>query len=530
MKFRKLIFTAVSVLALTTLAGCLRPPMPPTSETPTTSSGGGGPTEKIEVKFWTGFGASVTGALNPLFARFEQENPDIKVLYESKGGYPNLQQAINGSISTNTYPHIANGYPDHLVGYINANILVNLGNPTNYINHPDYGVDINEYNSDYMAEINGLSDAATFGLPFNKSTEVMIANQSFFDAAKAKDPSIFIPKTWQDLAVVGPKLKAVAKDNGWFGKLVLKDGTAVAKPAEFDAALKEQVAVDMTLVNENQFIPFSWDSASNFFITIIRQWGAMYTEKGNTIQNGYIRFQEEPHRTKTLAALSYFKELYNAGLIGLPDNFGEPLYSSTPFKEGKLVLTISSSAGVGENLPGGTTEYPFELSINPIPYNGDLAAQKSVIAQGTNLALFTVGQGRDPKAQAERLAAWRLLRFLTYEANYEFGKATSYFPVLDASKIDRDSQRYQDYLMYSEFLDQTDGTPREKVIRSTAKLQANVYMDPEAGWNKFVDPGFLGSSEIRNTIESVMAELFKGKTPEQVLNDTVTKLARYVQK
>ena len=46
MKFRKLIFTAVSVLALTTLAGCLRPPMPPTSETPTTSSGGGGPTEK----------------------------------------------------------------------------------------------------------------------------------------------------------------------------------------------------------------------------------------------------------------------------------------------------------------------------------------------------------------------------------------------------------------------------------------------------------------------------------------------------
>jgi hypothetical protein len=55
-------------------------------------------------------------------------------------------------------------------------------------------------------------------------------------------------------------------------------------------------------------------------------------------------------------------------------------------------------------------------------------------------------------------------------------------------------------------------------------------MDPEAGWNKFVDPGFLGSSEIRNTIESVMAELFKGKTPEQVLNDTVTKLARYVQK
>ena len=81
------------------------------------------------MKFWTGFGASVTGALNPLFARFEQENPDIKVLYESKGGYPNLQQAINGSISTNTYPHIANGYPDHLVGYINANILVNLGNP-----------------------------------------------------------------------------------------------------------------------------------------------------------------------------------------------------------------------------------------------------------------------------------------------------------------------------------------------------------------------------------------------------------------
>jgi len=528
MKFRKFIFTAVSVLTLATLAGCLRPSMP--SETVTTSGDSLPYTgEKIEVKFWTGFGSSVTSALTPLFTRFESENPDIRVLYESKQGYPNLQQAINGSISTNTYPHIANGYPDHLVGYINANILVNIGNPTNYINHPQYGVNIDEYNADYMAEIHALSDQATYGLPFNKSTEVMIANQSFFDAAKKKDASIFIPKTWQDLAVVGPKLKAVAKNNGWFGKLVKKDGTAVPKPENFDPNLKPDIAVDMSLVSEEQFIPFSWDSASNFFITTIKQWGAAYTEKGSTIQNGYIRFQEEPHRTKTLAALAYFKQLYDDGIIGLPDNFGQALYSSVPFKEGKLVLTISSSAGVGENLPGGTTDYPFDLSINAIPYNGDLVAAKSVIAQGTNLAIFAVGRGADPKAQAERLAAWRLLRFLTYEANYEFGKATSYFPVLDPTKIDPNSQRYQDYLMYSQFLQQTDGTEREKVIRKTALLQADVYMNPDEKWIKFADPGFLGSSEIRNTVESVMAELFKGKTPEQVLNDVVVKLARYVQ-
>lgn len=500
MKNKKIMTSLTSLMAVTLLAGC----NPKDTRT--------------RIQFWTGFGTAVNETLTDLIARFEEQNTDIRIDYESKGGYPALQQAISGSISTSNYPHIANGYPDHFAGYANANVLLNLDS-NSYINHPEYGVNVNEFYSDFMKENTDLVANATLGLPFNKSTEVMIVNQSFFDVAMDKDPSIIIPQTWQDLKVVGPKLKQVIVDNKWIGKLVKKDGTTVDKPSKFDAEIAGDIAFDLTYITKiDDFIPFSYDSESNFFITILRQWGGQYTQRGTTLAKGEVLFKKDSDSyNKLVDALTLVKELYDDKIIGLPSTFNEGLYSSKPFKQMRLVMTISSSAGVTQNLPADVTDYPFELSVKPVPFNAEKPEAKFVISQGTNLALFRKGNGNDPQAQKERLAAWKFLRYLTYEVNHEFSRRTSYFPVTDGSllTVDETDSRYLDYKMYSEFLagtNVTNETVAAKITRDTAVTQASVYQDTEIGWKKFVDPGFLGSSTIRTEVGFCMSKVFQDQT------------------
>lgn len=520
MKTNKTILGLTMLFAVSTLAGC-------------------GGSNKTRINFWTGFGASVLSTLNPLIARFEEENPDIDIVHDSKGGYPNLLTAVKGTIGNSAYPHIANGYPDHFADYVKAGVLLNLDSP-NYINHEEHGVDIDDYYSDYMIENTTLSAGNTYGLPFNKSTEVMITNKTFFEVANKIDSSIKIPTTWQEVAVIGPKLRTVAQD--WFGKLVLKDGTAIDKPtedAEITALLEaDTVAFDMSMTTEAQFVPFSWDSTANFFITIIRQWGSLYTS-ADSIHTGYIEFTTGENRTKTLEALAFFKQLYVDRIVGIPGTFNEALYSSGPFKQVRLVMTISSSAGAAQNLPDSITDFPFEVGVNHIPYNENLPESKYVISQGTNLGLFRVGRATDEKAMAQRTAAWKFLRYLTYEVNHEFGKGTSYFPVTDGSKlaVNEEDPRYRDYKLYTEFLAETDGTSSDKAIRATASLQKNVYQNDtyfgdnvNERWLKFVDPGFGGSAKIRAEIDSIMSILFAGATPEDALNQGTSRLDEYVRK
>lgn len=522
MKRKKSLFVSVMMLALAALAGCKDDP----------NAG------KTVIEFWTGFGGAVNGVLQPLIAEFERLNDDIKVVYETKGGYDNLERAINLSVSNEKFPHIANGYPDHFASYADSHILLDL-NSDLFINHPEHGVDVDSYFESFMHENRNLVEGGIVGLPFNKSTEIMVVNESFFRVAKLKDPTIYVPKTWQELGDVGEKLVAVVRDNNWVKKLVKHDGSTVDKPLNPKeselAELQPQIAFDMSNVDSiEKFIPFSYDSTSNFFITILRQWGATYTTRGATFQTGEVKFHKGESRTKAVEALAYMKGLYDRGIIGIPESFNESLYSSTPFKRGDLVLTVSSSAGIGENIPDSATNYPFEVGVHAVPYNADnpeTSDAKSVISQGTNLALFARGDMRNNREQAikERTAAWRLLRFLTYETNYEFAEKTGYFPVIDGSKLTAADPRHAGYVEYSEFLEQTTGNSREKAIRNTAIVQDSVYMNPDEQWTKFVDDAFIGSSRIREEAEDAMALLFSGNSPDEVIDYLALKLKNYAK-
>lgn len=465
----------------------------------------------LEIDFWTGFGAAVTTPILEAIEDFQVAYPYIKVTHTTKGGYPNLFKAINLSVTSRKYPNVAVGYPDHFAAYLRSGIqyaldefIANEG--PNYLNQyvPDY---ITE-NQSFVADENGKP--YTVGLPFNKSTEVMVVNKTFMDWVKTKDASIVIPKTWDELLDSGNRILGVMNRLSVFGSKI--DETGAVNP---DAGKpgKPKVKLDFSGVPASDFRPFSYDSQSNFFITLVRQFGGTYTQMGEDLTKGFIRFDSEETRTM----LTYVKNLFTRGILGIPASFGETSYNSNPFKANKSVMTVSSSAGVYNNVPAGGQ---FKVEIHPVLYKD--AERKYVIQQGTNMAIFT------NKNNDKVFASWLFTKFMTTNpANTIFSEASGYYP---ATVTGLESDFYQNFLS----TDPETATANQLSIIGAAQVNANEYLNEENNWIKFVDQGFVGSSDIRDQIEFIIPILLYGRdgqeqTIDQVLSYITTQLKRYVE-
>jgi multiple sugar transport system substrate-binding protein len=495
--------SGLSLIVFLTLVACGAQ----SSSTSTTSQGDSG-LAPATINFWTGFGSGINTELVPLIEQFEARHPGVDVIYESKGGYDGLQTAINLSVSTTEFPNVAIGYPDHFAGYISSGIQLPLDN---YINGSN-SVDLNDFISDYLVENQTLlyrrnpdntfdkTRPFTMGLPFNKSTEVMIYNDTFMNWLNSRDNQIVVPSTWQQLQTIGPRILNVLTTGNNGGTYF---GTVINLP-------NNGGTIDLTAVNANNFRPFSYDSQANFFITAVRQWGGLYTEMGEDIRSGFVRFDD----AKTLEMLSFFKGLFDSRVLGIPYTWGQP-YASTPFIANQTIMTVGSSAGVSFNVPGGAK---FKVGVAPIPYNS-ATNQKYVISQGTNLAMFNKG------TEAEKAASWALIKYLTTEVNDEFAATTGYYPVTNTMT---NSDYYQGFLNVPD----AELSSREIAIKNAALVNNNIYGDDLASWTKFTDPAFVGSSTVRLEVGFVFQSLFyeQNATPQSVLNFTLGKLNDFIQR
>jgi multiple sugar transport system substrate-binding protein len=477
----------------------------------------------IEINFWTGFGAAVSTSIEDGITQFQSIYPNIKVTHTSKGGYDNLLKAINLSVTSRTYPDLAVGYPDHFANYIRSSIQLAL-DPL--IASSEYGMDINDFVSDYMGENRSFQfdeqgNPYTLGLPFNKSTEVMVANQTFFNFMASLDATIVVPQTWDQVRAAGEKILQrmastvdVDGEAGVYGKQVvfsssLNEYRVIKSGAT--APVGFGLVLDFSAVINTEFYPFSYDSMANFFITAVRQWGGTYTEMGENITRGYIRF----NTPEIAAMLQYFKDLHEDKILAIPITFGQPQYNSIPFRGNKSVLTISSSAGVFNNVPSAGA---FEVTIHPVPYQN--ASRKYVISQGTNMALFT-------NRNADRvLASWLFMRYMTTNpGNTQFSVSAGYYPATESGLA---SAFYQGYLGATE----VNSNDKSKI--DSAKVNANFYGQASQNWIKFVDPGFVGSSDIREQLDTAFPILLYGRdgtvlTAQEVLDYLQSNLTRYVE-
>jgi ABC-type glycerol-3-phosphate transport system substrate-binding protein len=476
-------------LAGLTLAGCVN----------SSSEKNNGP---VTIEFWTGFGAAVNEVLNPLLEQFTKDT-GIKVNYTAQGGYPNLQLQINLGISSKSFPHIANGYPDHFAGYMASGIILPLDS---YIANDTADdvmekLDIDSFYPDFMLENRSFGNdkngnPLTMGIPFNKSTEVAVVNSTFFEWLNSEDETIVYPETWAQVDTIGTKIVNLLDSKGAWGKLIKKDGTVAT------TATPEERLLDLSDVAKSEFRVLSYDSQANYFITQIRQKGGVYTYKNGN--KGYIGFDNP----QTREAMNYQLQLFNKGLIGIPATWGEAQYCSNEFKVNKTLINIGSSAGVYNSLPASDA---FKVSVAPVPYYTENS--KFVISQGTNLALLNKG------TKPEQDAAWKLLKYLTQHKAAEFAVGTGYFPA---------SEKVASSKAYSDLMTAEDAGARVDLIRDTHILNTLIYNNPEFKWNKFVDPGFVGSTEVRNEAERVSNLLFyQDKTIDWIIDDLYRILRDY---
>ena len=483
-----------------------------------------------KIKMWAGFGSAIQDVLGDLLNEFERLT-GVEVEYENKSDYKGCLQAVTLAATSGKYPNVVVGYPDHFASYVKSDIIVRLDyyfendvhNPTFEPAGQRFTKD--DFYADYMVENQSIEfdqngKGYTLGVPFNKSTEVLVYNKSFFNYCAARDDlkdKIYVPRTYDELETVGQNILDFLSDNNLYNS-VLKDAngkTVLNLNGIYDPTYSDATA---------RFKPFSYDSQANLFITNVRQNGGSYTEFDKTSKKGYLAFNSN----ETVTGLTQLKRLYDKKILGIPADWGEAKYGSNPFKAFKTVMTLGSSAGVANDTTAGNK---FEIGAAPVPYVD--AQRKYVISQGANLALLDKG------SREERVASWQLVKFLSKYANGYFCSQTGYYPTCPYAEKEggmwanvdpKGIFHEEDYTSWltqaKESLSTTD------LIRAeTAEVNLNSYIKDGEGWIKFIDPPFSGSADIRDKVASIPPFVFTGnKTIQKALDDIYAELSEYVRK
>ena len=426
----------------------------------------------------------VSQALPDLIKAFENQYPNIKVdLQTVTDDYSALLKTTIGDINSKNAPDLIIGYPDHFASYFSSGALVNL---QKFINDKEVGytkAELDDFVQAYMPENRDFHPDYPndyYGLPFNKSTEVLVYNRTFFKGIYGDDYQNKIPRTWDEMTTIGQEIIQKVKKgdaDAIFVESVSGDKVTYLKMSDY---LKDDLPAP-------QFYPFGYDSSDNAFITLVRQFGGQYTERVH-IEKGYILFDNDQAK----AALTYFQNMAKNRIFSLAASFNKK-YCSDLVETVQIVMTVGSSAGVAYNASG---RYQYELGAAPIPYYSE--DKKFVIQQGTNIAML------NQNSDEEKLAAWLFIKFLLEPENTaKFAINTGGYLPVRTSAFETDD--------YEEFLE--DPALDQKLWAEAVNVALSY---PSLGFTMFVDPAFTGSADIRDKV----GELF---TAVIVSNADITK-------
>ena len=463
----------IALLAAMTLTGCFG------------NKGAG------KVQFWSSFGATYSSGLDTIVGKI-QNATGIEIEHDHKGSYPEIRRAMISAVAVGDYPNIATGYPDHFVSYLAADILTPLDDLLT-------DAEKNDYFEDYLIEnrfYDNNGQQKLYGVPFNKSTELLGYNGVFVDYCATRDASLAtLPATWQEWASKGPDYKAILMELAGGQKKVYgvqaTDGTA----SQFEVLDKNAAApsgkellLDFSNADTNTTYLMSWDSTDNAFITLTRQWGAEYTNlpaseatQPANRRKGQVMFTSSANKSKVVDFLSFFHDMYAAKLFATPGHLGGS-YASSAFENCKVMFMVCSSGGLSYN----TTNWKHRFRVVPIPYFDDGAnARKYVISQGANICLTDREEGKDNAVQV-------LKKLSSSEFQTEWCLETGYFP---SSKSVANSQAYQTFLNSTSY-----DSGSAVAFREGARINSNIYLKSSENWVKFVDPAFEGSAILRETL------------------------------
>ena len=256
------------------------------------------------ITFWHAMNGQQEKALQKLTEDFMKANPNIKVELQNQSQYKDLQAKINATLtSPKDLPTITQAYPNWLYNAAEQDALVDF---KPYIENETIGFKKGEeIRPELMegAKIKGVQ----YGIPFNKSTEVL-----FYNADLLKQYGVKVPTTLDEL-------KEAAKT-------IYEKSNHEVVGAGFDS-LNNYYAIGM----KNKGIDFTkeLDFASDASKEVVKYYA-------DGIRDGYFR------------------------------TAGSDKYLSAPFQNKKVAMYVGSTAGESF-VAKGAKEAGYEYGVAPRP-------------------------------------------------------------------------------------------------------------------------------------------------------------------
>ncbi|MDO4912404.1 MAG: extracellular solute-binding protein [Lactobacillus sp.] len=273
--------------------------------------------EKVQTKisktttitFWNAMVGPSQTKLESLTKQFEKENPKIKVKLQYQGTYEDIRSKVLNTLqSPNNLPTIAQGYAGYFYTPAVGGYLVDL---KPYIENSTVGwgsVKNSKILPDLLkgAQVKGVQ----YGMPFNKSVEVLYYNKTLFNKYGVK-----VPKTMA-------QMKAAAE------KIYKKSGKKV--------------------------VGAGFDNLSAYYANGMKDEGQNFDEK--------IDFNGAASKK----VIHYYADGIKAGYFMIA---GSQKYLSAPFASQQVAMYVSSSAGESFVKQGLKGKFSYGVTNRPSTYN-----------------------------------------------------------------------------------------------------------------------------------------------------------------
>lgn len=433
-----------------------------------------------------------------LIAVFEEANPTIKISMEYKGSYGDIAKAIIAGIDGGNIPTIASTYQDNVAKYVDAEVSYDM---TEFAKALEADTD---FNKSYLDIEKGAFGGKYYSLPYSKSAETLVVNQTVFDHVGAGKAGVDTDKGYTAPTAAESKTKYEIPEN-------IYEAMDVARKMKTD--FPELFANQRDEKGYFKAVPFCWDSAENMFITLLQNAGVDYTNgKGANAAEQYLW-----NTQKAKDIMIQLKKWNNEGLYATQNQL--PItneqkqyhaYSSDMAAQGTIFMCVSSTAGARYFAKDG-----FLASLNHgLNWaEGTKAKDAKVISQGPSLTFF-----RNQNTKVNE-AAFKFYQFITNTENSaELALKTSYFP-LRTSSYETEGVKKAVAASKTATIDSTSAQKNDDYVGQALALNSiyntnnNYYMS-----DAFVDSNGQGSADCRVVVGDLVEEVLNAK-PEDTDTD-----------
>ncbi len=259
-------------------------------------------TENVEIELWHPFTGEVEAKLTEITNEFNEQNEYVTVNLVNQGSYSDLNTKLVAAQQSSTLPAMSFAYSSW------EDLRGNVEDLSTYADTEGYELDFSNFVDAYVDEMTG-EDGQIYGVPFNKSTEVIFYNKDLAKEANIEE----VPTTMEEL---------------------YEDAQAIT---------------DATGV-----VAIGADSLQNYLATIINSCGL------NTWQDADGNFVLND--TCVQEGVQQYQEAIDGGYARTA---GEDGFLSGPFGSGQVAAYIGSSAGATYVDSG--VDGKFEWGAIPVP-------------------------------------------------------------------------------------------------------------------------------------------------------------------